>query len=289
RSDTYPPIAGRWKVRFSRSDEPAVGIFDQRPDGAVEGTFLTTTGDYRFLAGRYEAGRLRLSCFDGAHAFLFDASIQPDGSLMGDFQSRDTWHETWTATRDDKVALPDGFKLSRATDRPSLENLKFRDLSGTLRSPADAAFAGTVRIIEVFGSWCPNCHDASAYLSELDHKYRDRGLSILGLAFEVTGDFERDARQVRRFIRRHGIEFPVLLAGLSDKKEASKALPFLDQVRAYPTTLFLKADGTIQAVYTGFSGPATGEEYQGLRRKFEKLIETMLTDPLKKEPEVRKG
>src|SRR5690606_4982189 len=66
-----PPIAGRWKVRFEKSKDPAIGIFRKSDDGGIEGTFLTTTGDYRFLAGDYESGRLRLSSFDGAHAFLF--------------------------------------------------------------------------------------------------------------------------------------------------------------------------------------------------------------------------
>ena len=79
------------------------------------------------------------------------------------------------------------------------------------------------RLIELFGSWCPNCADAARYLSELDERYRSRGLRILGLAFEHTGDFARDAAQVKKYASYHGLQFPLLLAGVSDKASASAA------------------------------------------------------------------
>lgn len=269
-------VSGRWSVKFSESKDAVIGIFKELSGGKLEGTFLTTTGDYRYLSGSYEYGRLRLSCFDGAHAFLFDAQMQPDGTLRGDFWSRDVWHETWAAKRDDGVRLPDGFSLTKWTNRSALKELRFPDLDGRPRSLDDPAFQGKARIIKVFGSWCPNCHDASAYLVELDRRYRGRGLSIVGLAFEVTGDFGRDAKQVRKFAKRHDIEYPILIAGSADKKMSSKVLPILDKIRAYPTTIFLRSDGTIRAVHTGFSGPATGEAHHKLRRDYEAIIEELL-------------
>ena len=77
-----PSIAGVWDVEFVDPDktEPARGEFTQVGDHVL-GTFLTPTGDYRYLEGTYEDGVLRLSTFDGAHAFLFRATAQPDGSL----------------------------------------------------------------------------------------------------------------------------------------------------------------------------------------------------------------
>ncbi len=270
--------AGRWSVDFSSSDEPAVAVFEQYPDGRLAGTFLTSTGDYRFLAGNVDRNGLRLSCFDGAHAFLFHARMRQDGRLLGDFWSRDTWHETWTARRDPNAALPDSFTLTRWLDRVKLGSLSFPDLDGRVRSLSDPDFVGRVRIIEIFGTWCPNCNDATQYLIELNRKYRDRGLKILALAFELTGNAKRDADQVRTYIKRHGIEYPVLLAGTSDKKAASDALPILDRLRAYPTTIFLDRHGKVRAVHTGFSGPATGDAYKKLRADFERLIEELLAE-----------
>ena len=77
-------------------------------------------------------------------------------------------------------------------------------------------------------------------------------LSIVGLAFEVTGDFRRDAQQVLAYAERHDVGYPLLVAGLSDKAAAGKAFPVLDQVRSYPTTIFLHADGRVRAIYQAF-------------------------------------
>lgn len=270
------PITGRWSVKFSKSDDPAVGVFKQNRDGSVEGTFLTPGGDYRYLAGDYIGGRLRLSCFDGSHAFLFDARLQPDGTLDGDFWSGGSWHEKWTARRDDRAALPDGFKATTAVQGVRLDKLKFPDLTGKERSLADPEFAGKARIIEVFGSWCPNCSDEAAYLADLDRRYRSKGLRIVGLAFELTGDFHHDAKNVTKFSARHGTEYPILIAGIRDREKASAALPMLDKLRAYPTTIFLDEKGNVRAVYTGFSGPATGPDYEAVKRQFEQTIEKLL-------------
>ncbi len=277
-------IDGRWLVNFSSAEDPAVGIFETKSaTGVLLGTFLTTTGDYRFLEGDWDGRRLRLSCFDGAHAFLFDAELGEDGNLAGDFWSRDSWHETWTARRDSNARLPDAFTQTKWTERVDLAALKFPDVDGKVRSLADAEFAGRARIIEVFGTWCPNCNDAVRYLVELHGKYKDHGLSIVGLAFEHTGNFERDARQVRRFAKRYDVEYPLLVAGLSDKEKASEAFPLLDRVRSYPTTIFLHADGRVRAIHTGYTGPATGLANYELRAKFESLIEELLAESNKSE------
>lgn len=272
------PFNGRWLVKFSSSDDRAIGRFACAANGIVTGTFLTTTGDYRFLAGNVNGRRMRLSAFDGAHAFLFDAAVNGDGSLAGDFWSRDTWHETWKATRDDDAILPDGFTLTRVADPSAMDRLAYPDLDGKMRTLTDPEFFGQATILEVFGSWCPNCHDATVYLTELDKKYHDRGLRIVGLAFELTGEFERDAKQVRKFARRHGATYPMLIAGLADKDAATKQFPLLDRVRSYPTMIFLDKRRQVRAVYTGFSGPATGDAHAALRRAFEELIERLLDE-----------
>lgn len=268
----------RWEVRFAGDAQPAVGLFDLHEDGCASGTFLTTTGDYRYLAGSTVDGLTTLSCFDGAHAFLFRFRIDDDGALSGDFWSRDAFHDTFTGRADSDAHLPDGFGLTHALEGGSLSALSFPDLTGTLRALDDPAFAGQARIIQVFGSWCPNCQDACAFLAELQASHGPRGLSILGLAFELTGDFDRDAAQVQRYAERHGVTWPLLVAGLADKAEAGRALPLLDAVRSYPTTIFLHGDGRVRAVYQGFSGPATGAAHDQLRAAFIALVDELLAE-----------
>lgn len=272
------PIDGRWSVRFAGDEEPAVGLFESAPDRTVRGTFLTTTGDYRYLAGSYSGGLLSLSTFDGAHAFLFHARLEEDGTLRGDFWSRDSWHDTWTATLDPQAELPDAFALTDPIEGVDLAQLIFPDLEGRQRSLSDTDLAGRARIVVLFGTWCPNCNDATRYLVELHRQYRDRGLVVIGLAFELTGELERDTEQLRTYARYNEIEYPLLLAGRYGRDAASRSFPLIDRIRAYPTTLFLDAGGRVRAVYTGFAGPATGEAHQRLRQAFETRIEALLAE-----------
>lgn len=272
-------FTGRWTIRFGSSGEAAVGVFEAGEQGTISGTVLATTGDYRFLSGRVDGDLLRLSKFDGAHAFLFHARMQEDGTIKGDFWSGNWHHDTWTAVRDARAALPDAFKQTSVTG-VGVEDLAFRDLDGRPTRVADLLDAGgaPARVLYLFGSWCPNCADAGAEMKRLKEKYREQ-LTVVGLAFEQTEDFERSARQVRLYTERYGARWPVLIAGLADKAKASAELPVLDRVRAYPTTIFLNARNEIVAVHTGFNGPATGEEHRRQQRAFEGVIDGLLAQP----------
>ena len=273
-----PSFAGRWSVKFANSTDPAVADFSLNNDGSVSGTFLTTTGDYRFLHGDVVNDKLELSCFDGAHAFLFRAALQGNEKLVGDFWSSNTWHEKWTAERNPDAALPDPFSQTKLVSGKSIGSYSFPDLQGVPTRLDDPRFAGQAKLIYVFGSWCPNCHDAAAYFSELQNTFSDQQLSIIGLAFELTGDFERDAAQVKRYLHRHGVDYPVLIAGPADKTLASQAIPFLDQVRSYPTTIFLDSNHEVKAIHTGFSGPATGNANAKMKAEFKSLIDSIIAD-----------
>jgi thiol-disulfide isomerase/thioredoxin len=166
-------------------------------------------------------------------------------------------HETWTAKRDDNASLPGPLGLTRGNADVDRAKLSFTGIDGARLALADPKFAGKARIVQLFVTWCPDCNDEAAFLRELDQRYRKQGLSIVGLCFELTGDQERDLEQLRRFAQRRQFEYPLLLAGKSEKAEATKSFPLLDRVRAYPTTVFVRANGSVRAVQQGYSGPAT--------------------------------
>jgi thiol-disulfide isomerase/thioredoxin len=271
-------LDGRWAVQFESDEHPAVGLFESLPGGGLGGTFLTTLGDYRFLEGSFDGERMRLSCFDGAHAFLFDARLTDDGRLQGDFWSRDSWHETFEAERDESADLPDPFAMTQWTGEVGLGELAFPDLEGRERRLDDPEFSGKARLIVLFGSWCPNCHDETRLLVELDRRWRDRGLAIQGLAFEFDPRPEPSRERLQEYARVLGVRFPLLVAGPADKQEASRAVPAIDRLRAYPTTLFLDRNNQVRWVHTGFSGPATGRAYEKLREAFETRIEELLNE-----------
>jgi thiol-disulfide isomerase/thioredoxin len=278
----FADLSGAWRVEFVDEDgsEPARGEFYQQGK-RVTGTFLTPTGDYRFLEGSFEAGLLRLSTFDGGHAFLFHARARADGGLEGDFWSRDTYHARWTAVRavDGEPILPDAWGLAGLTNDDGRFRFAFEDLEGRLLSSDDPRFRKKVVLANIFGSWCPNCNDEAPLLAEWDRRYRDRGLEIVGLAYEYSGHRERDRRYVRKYAERHGIAFPLLLAGISDKAAAAETLPDLSAVIAFPTSVFIGRDGRVRRIHSGFSGPGTGEHYEKLVAELETLIETLLAEP----------
>jgi hypothetical protein len=72
--ENAPDFTGKYAVTFIHESDttPAIGVFDQFGD-SVTGTFLTPTGDYRYLEGNVVDGVLHLSTFDGNHAYLFTA------------------------------------------------------------------------------------------------------------------------------------------------------------------------------------------------------------------------
>jgi thiol-disulfide isomerase/thioredoxin len=276
-------IGGRWSVRFASEEEPAVGVFEVADDRTmVTGTFLTTTGDYRWLAGSVEGGRLRLSCFDGAHAFLLDATLGADGTLAGDFWSRDAWQDTWTATRDDDATLADGWSLVGAAADPALALHVFpwldpKRTGDGLAAITEVTLTGYPLVIEVFGSWCPNCHDAGAFLAEL--RKRQPRVRVVGLAFELTGDRALDEPQVRRYLDRHGLRLDhLLLAGTASKARASQALPMLERVKAFPTLVLVDRAGRVRHVYTGFSGPGTGAAHERLTQEIEERVAALVAE-----------
>ena len=55
-------LDGRWEITLpARENAKQVGVFTQKADGALTGSILTPTGDYRFLEGVVQADRFFLS------------------------------------------------------------------------------------------------------------------------------------------------------------------------------------------------------------------------------------
>jgi thiol-disulfide isomerase/thioredoxin len=172
--------------------------------------------------------------------------------------------------------MPDPFGMTSLRNPSGRLSFSFPDLDGHAVALADERFKGKVVLVDVFGSWCPNCNDQAPVLEDLYARYHGRGLEIVGLAYEMTGDRTRDAIFVRKYSLRHHVAYPLLLAGTSDKAEASATLPDLNGVLAFPTLIFVGRDGTVKAIHTGFAGPGTGVHFADLRARYVSLIESLL-------------
>ena len=151
-------------------------------------------------------------------------------------------------------------------------------------SLGDERFRGKVVVVNLFGSWCPNCNDEAPLLASWYRRHRGRGLEIIGLAYEETGDPEVDRKSVRTFARHHGLDYPLLLAGLSNRQAAAKTLPDFMGLFAFPTTIFVGRDGRVRKIHSGFAGPGTGVHHQKLVAELGALVETLLAEPASAPP-----
>ncbi len=273
-------ITGRWSVTFVDMDNDttlAIGEFEQ-DSATLTGTFLTPTGDYRYLEGRVKGDSMFLSCFDGAHAFLFTALIPNESIMMGKFWSGKHWEESWVAQRNDSARLPDPYELTYIKDGYDGLAFRFPDLDSNMVSLSDDQYRNKVVIVQIMGSWCPNCKDETAFLADYYREHSTGDLKIIALAFEKAKTFKKASRNVARLRDQYRAGYDFLIAGPANKKEAVKKLPMLNHVLSYPTTIFIDKAGNVRKIHTGFSGPATGAPYDQFKREFEEMVGMLLEE-----------
>ncbi len=277
-------ISGRWSANFKAKNSKVsalVGEFKQN-GSYLTGTFLDPTGDYRFLEGVVTGDSLKLSGFDGGHAFLFTAKIDDANKISGGkFYSGARGIEDWNAERNAKAALPDGYSETKIKPGSGKLNFSFPDVdNGRKISITRKAYEKKVVVIQILGSWCPNCMDETKFLSEYYKKNHQKGVEVIGIAYERTADFENSQKALQSFKKRFNVQYPILVSGVSvsDPMRTEKTLPQLEKIEAFPTTIFVDKKGNISKIHSGFNGPATGEHYTEFKKEFDKIIEKLLTE-----------
>ncbi|QIL77477.1 TlpA family protein disulfide reductase [Hymenobacter sp. HDW8] len=274
---------GTWSVTF-KDDEgqtyPAVGVFKQNGND-VKGTFLTTTGDYRYLDGQVDGNKLQLSTFDGNHGYLFTATRNSDTNTIinGDFYSGKSGHETWTAKLDPNAKLPDANSLTFLKPGEKKLDFKFPNIyEGGSISPSDPKYKGKVVVVQLLGSWCPNCMDETNFLAPWYEKNKSRGVEVIGLGFERSPDQKKAAERLIKMKERLNVGYDLAVAGIADKDAAGKALPQINKVLAFPTTIILDKKGDVRKIHTGFSGPGTGKYYDEFVADFNQTIDQLVKE-----------
>jgi thiol-disulfide isomerase/thioredoxin len=273
-------LEDRYKVIFEpgTSDQYySVAVFSSK-SGMTKGTFYTETGDYRYLEGYSAFGKFMVSCFDGSHAFLFTAVKKGDSLLNGHFYSGMHGHENWVAVKDDSFQLRNPDSLTFLKPGYSGIDFSFKNTEGKYVSLKDDKFKNKVVIIQLMGTWCPNCMDETRFLSSFYNKYNSKGLEVVSLAFERTNDFAKAVNNVERSKKRFHAEYEFLVTMKTGKDQASEALPMLSQVMAFPTTIYIDKKGNVRKIYTGFYGPATGAEYDKFVEETTLFTEKLLAE-----------
>ena len=273
-------ITGRWLCSFSiESEKPDTSVGDFIQEGNhVTGTFMSSTGDDRFLEGTVSGDRLFLSVFDGSHAYLYEAKILADGSMSGIYRSGNHYKTYWEAKRADSLDLSilgDPMKLTYMKSAgPFTLSLPAPD--GTVHDLSKPPYVGKPKILQIMGTWCPNCRDETEFMLDYLKANPNPGFEILGISFERHTDTTKALTAIRTYKEKMKIPYPIVYGGSNNKQKASEALPMLNAVVAFPTLIFLDANNEVVAIHTGFAGPAT-PGYEPFKKEFDHIVQQMLS------------
>jgi peroxiredoxin len=301
-AERIPSIAGVWRVPYqSAKGESAWQLIVRQSGAEASAAILRVDGDTGTLTGTYKNGSFVLSHFSGARPSLFEVTPQPDGTLTivqkalstkaapnpktgriapSDSVSPDG-KRTYTATRSDDpraANLPqpsDPTRFTSVKDPSEPLRFSFPDVQGHLVSNTDARFRGKVLLVNITGSWCPNCHDEAPFLVELYRTYHARGLEIVGLSFEESEQLENLSR-LRAFIDLYHVTYPVLVAGTPD--DLTDKLPQATNLSSFPTTFFIGRDGLVRGAHAGFPGKASAKFHTEAKKEITERVEQLLAE-----------
>lgn len=272
--EAAPDIAGAWRMEVESQSRSRVmkGLFRQSGN-EVSGTVQRIDGDFGTLEGRWSGNLLKLSHFDLIRATLIEIRMVARGKLEGVLDGRQKFTAIPLAEAEAAglQSPPDPSRYTGVKNPAEAFRFSFKDLDGKIVTLDDARFRGKAVIVSLTGSWCPNCHDEAPFLKTLHQRWGAKGLEIVSVFFEYTGEPARDHEQIRIFMRRHGIDWTVLYAGIIEDGAVERAFPQLSGFGAFPTTVFLGRDHRVASVHAGFAGPANREEHEALKKELEDL------------------
>jgi len=271
-------IDGKWDVLFIQGSDTShnVGIFTS-VNQIVTGSILTNSGDLRFLEGIVTEDGVKLSAFGGLMPHLIEIRFLNKDSFEGEFNTAKSKTKL-TGVRNDKAALADAYSLAKM--KPGFNRLHFKlpDMDGKLVSLSENQYKGKVVIVSILGSWCPNCIDEAKFLAPWYKENKNRGVEILGLAFERKDNFDYAKETINRLKKAEDIQYDILFAGEAHPITIAEVLPEIENFSGYPTTIFIDKQGKVKKIHTGFNGPATGLFYKEFQTEFNALVDSLLAE-----------
>jgi thiol-disulfide isomerase/thioredoxin len=278
-----PNIDGLWEIPNKSGKGELAWRFIVQQSGAqksgpkVSATILRVDGDTGTISGDFQNGKFVLSHFDGARAHLLEVTPAPDGTLhiLQDGKTQMIAYRP-AAARAKGLPEPTDPDLNTSMKDPREPfRFSFPDLNGRVVSNADARFHGKVVVVEITGSWCPNCHDEAPFLAEMYRKYGRKDFEIVSISFEEAEQL-KDPTRLRAFVKKYGLEFPVLLGG--DPDEANAKLSQLVNWTTWPATLFIDRGGLVRSVHSGFPSAGSGELFRQAKEEFNVQVGRLLAE-----------
>lgn len=264
-------LSGKWQVELTDDrKEKSQGVVVFKQDGReLTGSILTPTGDYRYLEGYVEGNKFEAASFDGVYNYIFKGKLDKD-KLVAEIRSN--YITKVEGKKDDKAALPDAYEQTK------LKQLKFifPDLKGQSVTLNHAKFKGKPVIVQIFGSWCPNCLDEMNYLIPWYKENAKRGIEIIALSFERSLSQDDAKIQLLKVQNKLQVPYTMLLAGSTSEDKPMEKIEGLKNFISFPTTIFLNKNHEVVKVHAGFTGPSTGEFFEKWKVEFNQTVDGLL-------------
>jgi thiol-disulfide isomerase/thioredoxin len=265
----------KWSVTFDdKNKSKAIGYFKQN-GSKVTGTFLTDTGDYRYLEGQVTNDRFELYGFDGGFANIVSARILKD-RINGEFWSGKGHHVKWSGVANADAKLSDPYSLTFLKDKKTKLDFSLTNIKGEKVKLNDKKYDGKVKIIQISGTWCPNCMDEAKFMGRWYDQNKHRGVEIFSLFFERAKTVRHAFKVLNKYAKEFKLNYEIILADFDGGKDPLDIFPQLNKIMSYPTTIFINKKGKVQKIHSGFSGPGTGEYYEKFKREFNFLMNDLL-------------
>ncbi|HEY8506744.1 MAG TPA: TlpA disulfide reductase family protein, partial [Steroidobacteraceae bacterium] len=243
------------------------------------GVIMTSVGDSRELEGTVQGNRFYLSHFSGPSPRLIKGTIDEDGNIEGAFGSGIYNVVKFEGRKDPNAELPDPYKLTYLKDGQRRIDFTFPGLDGKPISLSDEKYKGKVVIVEIIGTWCPNCTDQTKFLAPWFRENQHRGLEAIAIAFEQEDSFEYFQKTLTKFRDFFDIRYDIAFGGIADKKVATEKLKGVNYMAAFPTTFIIDRKGEVREIYTGYTGTITGKYYEEYVKKFNALLDELIAEP----------
>jgi peroxiredoxin len=272
-------ISGKWELKFySKEQVPNKVAILKQTGNKLTGVIMQVTGDSRELEGTVQGDEFVLSGFTGPSPKIYKGKINPDGTISGVISAGIYDNTKFDGAKDDKAELPDPYKITFLKEGYKKLDFTFPDLAGKSVSLSDDKYKGKVVIVEIVGTWCPNCTDQTIFLSPWFNKNQKRGVEAIAIGFEQKDDLEYAKYTLGKLRDKYDVKYDILFGGLADKKLVSQKLPALNKFIAFPTTIIIDRKGEVREIYTGYTGTVTGKYYKEYEKKFNALLDELIAE-----------
>jgi len=273
-------LSGKWELKlYSKEAVPASIAVLKQNGNKLTGVIMTVVGDSREIEGTIQGNEFALSGFTGPSPFIIKGKVNEDGTLSGDQGFGIYKNIKFDATKNTDANLPDPYKLTFLKEGYKKLDFIFPDLNGKSVSLSDDKYKGKVVIVEIVGTWCPNCTDQTVFLSPWFNKNQKRGVEAIAIGFEQKDSLAYAQYTLGKLRDKYDIKYDILFGGLADKKLVSQKLPALNKFIAFPTTIIIDRKGEVREIYTGYTGTVTGKYYDDYEKKFNRVLDELIAEP----------